>query len=93
MRCSLGESVPSLVVVLKSILGMDVAVLTYYPLNADFTVQAVSVVAGDFALMASALTGKRLGALISHGYESAARVGQQSAGLRAFLCHNHLKVQ
>lgn len=80
-------------VVLKSILGMGVAVLTCHPLNADFTVQAVSVVAGHFALMASALAGKRLGVLISHGYETAARIGLQPAGQRAFLYHNHLKVQ
>ena len=50
---------------------LDVAVLTYYPLNADFTVQPVSVVAGDFALMTSALAGKTI-LLQECGYPSSA---------------------
>ncbi|HHJ13674.1 MAG TPA: hypothetical protein ENJ79_04760 [Gammaproteobacteria bacterium] len=39
---------------------LDIAVLTYYPLNADFTMRPVSTVADDFALMSSALAGKTI---------------------------------
>jgi len=38
--------------------NLDSAVLTYYPLNADFTVRATSEVATDFNLMASTISGK-----------------------------------
>jgi len=37
---------------------LDNAVLTYYPLNADFTMRPVSTVATDFALMVDAIPGK-----------------------------------
>ncbi len=38
--------------------NLDSAVLTYYPLKSDFTVQPVSQVAIDFALMVNTITGK-----------------------------------
>ncbi|VAW67427.1 hypothetical protein MNBD_GAMMA09-2749 [hydrothermal vent metagenome] len=37
---------------------LDSAAITYYPLNADFTMQAVSVVASDFNLMVNAISNK-----------------------------------
>jgi len=37
---------------------LDNAVLTYYPLNADFTMRPVSTVATDFTLMVDAIPGK-----------------------------------
>ena len=39
---------------------LDNAVLTYYPLNADFTVRPVSTVATDFALMVNEIPGKSI---------------------------------
>lgn len=39
---------------------LDNAVLTYYPLNADFTMRPVSTVATDFALMANEISGKSI---------------------------------
>ena len=39
---------------------LDNAVLTYYPLNADFTVRPVSTVATDFALMVKEIPGKSI---------------------------------
>lgn len=39
---------------------LDNAVLTYYPLNTDFTVRPVSTVATDFALMVNEIPGKSI---------------------------------
>ena len=39
---------------------LDNAVLTYYPLNADFTMRPVSTVASDFTLMVNAIPGKNI---------------------------------
>ena len=39
---------------------LDNAVLTYYPLNADFTMRPVSTVATDFTLMVNAISGKTI---------------------------------
>lgn len=39
---------------------LDSAVLTYYPLNADFTVRPVSTVATDFSLMINEILGKHI---------------------------------
>ncbi|MBN4079306.1 hypothetical protein JYT26_01570 [Beggiatoa alba] len=39
---------------------LDNAVLTYYPLNSDFTVRPVSTVATDFTLMVNAIPGKTI---------------------------------
>lgn len=48
---------------------LDNAVLTYYPLNADFKVRTVSSVATDFALMVKTLPGKTI-VLQECGYPS-----------------------
>ncbi|GMR14651.1 MAG: hypothetical protein BMS9Abin30_0256 [Gammaproteobacteria bacterium] len=47
--------------------SMDSAALTYYPLNADFTVKPTSVVATDFDFMASTITSKPI-LLQENGY-------------------------
>jgi len=39
---------------------LDNAALTYYPLNADFTMRPVSTVATDFTLMVNAIPGKNI---------------------------------
>lgn len=48
------------VLYLNLLLDLDNAVLTYYPLNADFTMRSVSTVATDFALMVNEIPGKSI---------------------------------
>ncbi|MDF1880425.1 glycosyl hydrolase 53 family protein [Sulfurimonas sp. MAG313] len=50
---------------------LDHAVLTYYPLNSDFTMRPVSTVATDFAIMVNAIPNKTI-ALQECGYPSSA---------------------
>ena len=60
---------------------LDSAVLTYYPLNADFTMRPVSTVATDFALMVNAIPGKTI-LLQECGYPSSS-VNNSSETLQA----------
>jgi hypothetical protein len=50
---------------------LDSAALTYYPLNADFTVKPVTIVATDFAFITSTITNKTI-LLQECGYPSSA---------------------
>lgn len=43
---------------MKFLPSLDSAVLTYYPLKADFTVQPLTIIASDFEFMVNILTGK-----------------------------------
>lgn len=56
---------------LKILPGLDSAVLTYYPLKSDFSVQPTSQIATDFALMTSTITAKDI-ILQECGYPSGA---------------------
>ena len=63
---------------------LDTAVLTYYPLNADFTMRPVSTVAGDFQMMVDAIPGRDI-LLQECGYPSSAANNSSEAQQAAFI--------
>lgn len=63
---------------LKLLPSLDSAVLTYYPLESDFTMKPVSSVASDFDLMASTIVNKSI-ILQECGYSSRSGSGSSEA--------------
>ncbi len=66
------------------IAASDVALVTYYPLNDDFSVRPVTDVSGDFESMVSAAQGKSL-IVAECGYPSASENGSSEAQQRDFF--------
>ncbi len=66
------------------IAASDVAMSTYYPLNADFTIRPVTVVEGDFGEMVAAAQGKPL-MILECGYPSDSANGSSEQLQRDFV--------
>ncbi len=62
----------------------DVVMLTYYPLNTDFTPRAPDVASADFATMVSAFPGREI-FLAEIGYQSSANCGSSEAAQASFV--------
>ncbi len=62
----------------------DVVMLTYYPLNADFTPRSPDVASADFATMVSSFPGREI-FLAEIGYQSSANCGSSEAAQASFV--------